>query len=346
MAYIGNQPLSVAFLTDTFSGNGSTVAFTMTVAPANTSSILVAITGVVQDPSTYSVAGTTLTFSAAPPSGTSNISVRYLGIPASGVTTTAYRTVTDFTATAGQTTFSVPSYTVGYIDVYRNGVRLGSADYTATSGTTVVLANACTVGDLVVTESFYVSSVLNAIPATAGSVGTSYLVDGSVTAAKLASGAARSNWGAGGVLQVASTTVQGVLSTTTNGAPSTITNGVQVFSLSFTPTSASSTIFVQTSSIAVSENANTADMCWVALWDGSTFIAANSGTWLYTATSLNGAYISVNESYAAGSTSARTISVRAGMNGGSGTTYVNGNASANYTGTSAQVRMIVWEIAA
>jgi hypothetical protein len=138
MAFIGNTPISVAFLTDTFSGNGSTTAFTMTVAPANTSSIIVAITGVLQDPSTYSVSGTTLTFSAAPPTGTSNISVRYLGIPASGVTTTAYRTVTDFTATAGQTSFSVPSYTIGYIDVYRNGVRLVSTDYTATTGTTVV----------------------------------------------------------------------------------------------------------------------------------------------------------------------------------------------------------------
>ena len=170
MSYIGNAPISAAFLTDTFSGDGSTVAFTMTVAPANTSSIIVAITGVLQDPSTYSVSGTTLTFSAAPPSGTSNISVRYLGIPASGVTTTAYRTVTDFTATAGQTSFSTPSYTVGYIDVYRNGVRLVSTDYTATTGTTVVLANACTVGDAVVTESFLVSSVLNAIPATAGAI--------------------------------------------------------------------------------------------------------------------------------------------------------------------------------
>ena len=190
MSYIGNQPISAAFLTDTFSGNGSTVAFTMTVAPANTSSIIVAITGVLQDPSTYSVSGTTLTFSAAPPSGTSNISVRYLGIPASGVTTTAYRTVTNFTATAGQTSFSVPSYTVGYIDVYRNGVRLVSTDYTATTGTTVVLNNACTVGDSVVTESFLVSSVLNAIPATAGSVGTSYLVDGSITQAKFSTNVA------------------------------------------------------------------------------------------------------------------------------------------------------------
>ena len=190
MAFIGNQPFTAAFLTDTFSGNGSTVAFTMTVAPANTSSIIVAITGVLQDPSTYSVSGTTLTFSAAPPSGTSNISVRYLGIPASGVTTTAYRTVTNFTATAGQTSFSVPSYTVGYIDVYRNGVRLVSTDYTATTGTTVVLNNACTVGDSVVTESFLVSSVLNAIPATAGSVSTSYLVDGSVTQVKLSTNVA------------------------------------------------------------------------------------------------------------------------------------------------------------
>ena len=191
MSYIGNAPISAAFLTDTFSGTGSQVAYTMTVAPANTSSIIVAVTGVLQDPSTYSVSGTTLTFSAAPPTGTSNISVRYLGIPASGVTTTAYRTVTDFTATAGQTSFSVPSYTVGYIDVYRNGVRLVSTDYTATTGTTVVLNNACTVGDAVVTESFYVSSVLNAIPATAGAVNSTYI----------AGGAALANIGAGGLTQ-------------------------------------------------------------------------------------------------------------------------------------------------
>jgi hypothetical protein len=37
------------------------------------------------------------------------------------------------------------------------------------------------VGDAVVTESFYVSSVLNAIPATAGSVSASYLVAASIT---------------------------------------------------------------------------------------------------------------------------------------------------------------------
>jgi len=186
MSYIGNQPTTTAFLTDTFSANGSGTVFTLSAAPANTNSIIVAVSGVLQDPSTYSVSGTALTFSAAPPAGTGNISVRFLGIPASGVTTTAYRTVTEFTATAGQTTFTPPSYTVGYINVYRNGALLGTADYTATNGTTVVLASAASSGDLVVVESFYVSSVLNAIPAVANAVTDTYLNTGAVTTAKIA----------------------------------------------------------------------------------------------------------------------------------------------------------------
>lgn len=170
MSYVGNTPFTAAFLTDQFSGNGLSLTFTMSVAPATPSSILVSISGVLQDPSTYAVLGTTLTFSAAPPTGITNISVRHLGIPASGVTTTAYRTVTDTTATAGQTTFSIPSYTVGYINVYRNGSRLAASDYTATSGTSVVLVNGASAGDTITTESFYVSSVLNALPTTGGSI--------------------------------------------------------------------------------------------------------------------------------------------------------------------------------
>ena len=178
MSYIGNSPSQTAFLTDQFSGTGSQTAFTMSVAPANTASCIVAVSGVLQDPSTYAVAGTTLNFTVAPPTGSGNISVRYLGIPASGVTTTAYRTVTEFTATASQTTFTPPSYTVGYLNVYRNGVLLGSADYTATTGTSVVLATGCVAGDLVTTESFLVSSVLNAIPNTTGSISSSNLPAG------------------------------------------------------------------------------------------------------------------------------------------------------------------------
>jgi hypothetical protein len=67
---------------------------------------------------------------------------------------------------------------------------LGTADFTATNGTTVVLATGASSGDLVTTESFYVSSVLNAIPATNGAVTSAYLLDGSVTQAKLATNVA------------------------------------------------------------------------------------------------------------------------------------------------------------
>jgi hypothetical protein len=173
MPIIGNPVTQSAFIADTF--NGGQTVYSMSVAPANTAGVIVAVHGLVQDPSTYAVNGNTLTFTAAPPSGTGNVSARYLGVPASGVVTTAYRTVTDFTATSGQTIFTPPSYTSGFIDVYRNGIKLGAADYTATNGTTVTLTTASVAGDLVEIVSFYVSSVLNAIPAQAGAVGSTYL---------------------------------------------------------------------------------------------------------------------------------------------------------------------------
>ena len=53
---------------------------------------------------------------------------------------------------------------------------LGTADYTASNGTTVVLASAASAGDLVVTESFYVSSVLNALPTSGGTLSGALIV--------------------------------------------------------------------------------------------------------------------------------------------------------------------------
>lgn len=56
-------------------------------------------------------------------------------------------TTTQFTATGGQTSFTV-SYTVGQISVYLNGALLAAADYTATNGTSVVLASGAASGDI------------------------------------------------------------------------------------------------------------------------------------------------------------------------------------------------------
>jgi hypothetical protein len=91
---------------ETFNGTGSQTVFTMSAVPANTASLLVAISGVVQDPTTYSVSTNTLTFSTAPPSGSGNISVRYLGIASVG-------TVGSFSA--GTTGFSPSTATTGAV---------------------------------------------------------------------------------------------------------------------------------------------------------------------------------------------------------------------------------------
>ena len=60
-----------------------------------------------------------------------------------------------YTATAGQTTFTgaddsnnTLAYDAGFIDIYMNGVKLAPADYTATSGTSVVLASGAALNDV------------------------------------------------------------------------------------------------------------------------------------------------------------------------------------------------------
>jgi uncharacterized membrane protein YgdD (TMEM256/DUF423 family) len=67
--------------------------------------------------------------------------------PASGVTNNSLRTLTSFTATAGQTTFSA-SYVPGLLDVYYNGSRLNTIDYTAANGNSIILTTGSNAGDI------------------------------------------------------------------------------------------------------------------------------------------------------------------------------------------------------
>ena len=56
-------------------------------------------------------------------------------------------------ATAGQTTFAA-TYDITYLQVYLNGGLLAASDYTATNGTSIVLAAAAFVNDIVFVHSF------------------------------------------------------------------------------------------------------------------------------------------------------------------------------------------------
>ena len=66
-----------------------------------------------------------------------------------------------YTATAGQTTFNAV-YSIGNVDVYQNGILLQPADYTATTGTTVVLGAAAALDDEITIIAHNIFSVADA----------------------------------------------------------------------------------------------------------------------------------------------------------------------------------------
>ena len=123
MPYVGNQPAAnfASVTKDTFSGNASTTAFTLSKA-ATTNGVAVFVENVRQIPTTaYSVSGTTLTFTAAPPSGTNNIYVLHHNAVAS---TATHPSAQDLTAANATLTGAV---TVG-----------GTSNLTITDGDLVV----------------------------------------------------------------------------------------------------------------------------------------------------------------------------------------------------------------
>ena len=93
MAIIGNT-IPANFQTPPavvrFNGNGSTTTFALGRTVGSVQEILVSVDGVVQDTSSYTVPdGSTLTFTAAPSSGTNNIFVYFLDLSAGSVTPAA-----------------------------------------------------------------------------------------------------------------------------------------------------------------------------------------------------------------------------------------------------------------
>jgi hypothetical protein len=108
----------------------------------------------------------------------------YIGVsPSNGV-----RQKHTYTATANQTSFSgvgAENVTLSYrdsnyVDVYRNGVKLGDEDYTSTSGTAIVLAEGAAVNDIVEIIVYDVFSIAD--------LNASNLNSGTVPLARLGSG--------------------------------------------------------------------------------------------------------------------------------------------------------------
>jgi len=88
-----------------------------------------------------------------------------------------------FTATAGQILFNVTGgYTVGFLDVYVNGVRfLSGTDYTATDGSTFTMATGLTAGDIVEVVAFGVFDLANMVEKTGDVMTGNYSITGDVS---------------------------------------------------------------------------------------------------------------------------------------------------------------------
>jgi len=107
---------------------------------------------------TYTASGTTLsrTVSESSNAGSainlSGSAVVYVSATAEDIpVVTGVQTRDVFTATSSQTTFTTSGYSIGFLDVYLNGVLLvNGTDYTATDGSDVVLSTGATTGDSVV----------------------------------------------------------------------------------------------------------------------------------------------------------------------------------------------------
>ena len=126
---------------DDFVGDGTTVDFTLSVTPFSTLFTSVYIAGVYQEKETYSITGTTLTFTTAPPN---NGSVEVMSVVVSNITPGA-NTITrnDFTGTGSQTdyTLTVAPSSINFVDVYVSGTYQNKDTFTIV-GTTLSFSEA------------------------------------------------------------------------------------------------------------------------------------------------------------------------------------------------------------
>ena len=118
------------------------------------------------------------------------------GWAAAGSTVNGTANRFEYTATANQTTFTgsdsngaTMAYDAGFIDVYLNGVKLANADFTATTGTSVVLASGASVNDILMVVAYGTFQLANEsvndltdTPAALGTAGQTLVVNAGATA--------------------------------------------------------------------------------------------------------------------------------------------------------------------
>ena len=132
-----------------FTGTGSQTQFTLTTAPASILFTDVYINGVYQEKETYSVTGTSLDFTTAPPL---NVSIEVMSIIVSNLLPGANTLTTDdFTGTGSQTDFTLSTAppNIDFTSVYVSGVYQQKGQAYGVSGTTLSFTEAPDLNDTI-----------------------------------------------------------------------------------------------------------------------------------------------------------------------------------------------------
>ena len=79
MAYIGNSPYPYGNFSASCHNGGAAGPFAMGQSPGTKNAVLAFIDGVRQDPASYSISGSNLTFDTVTPSGTNNVQILVSG---------------------------------------------------------------------------------------------------------------------------------------------------------------------------------------------------------------------------------------------------------------------------
>ena len=135
--------------------DGSTELYEANAKKLETTTTGIDVTGLTEtDTLTTGNATFTGTVSAASTTGASGQYLRSTGVGVTWATFPSTRSTSTQTATAGQTSFNF-TYTVGYLDVFVNGVKLPPSEFTASNGSTVVLDDAAFENDTLEFVSYY-----------------------------------------------------------------------------------------------------------------------------------------------------------------------------------------------
>jgi len=186
VVYLGKQLLTPSTTDDATvplvehqNGDGSETAFSLTRTPPNQASIIVFVDGVFQRGSgnAYTLSGSTITFTGAPPTGTNNITVHYVATQNNSVPTVADASITNAKLSLDYTdaTYRAPTIDNSFAAATKTIKQISSTRYYGVNDVLVFLNGVCLIPTTDYTISTTTLTLVEGAPATASSLVVRYL---------------------------------------------------------------------------------------------------------------------------------------------------------------------------